>query len=86
MDIKSLKRYVEKPDVQSRILGSYDGPFSLGVSIAPNDPSELVFLLHVSDAAIPSRFRPWIPLDNGEEIRLVVCGGYVEPVFQDAFA
>lgn len=79
MDIKSLKKFIDRSEVRSKVLAGFRGAYSLGVTSDPQDPGEFALLLRVATADT-GRFEPTIWL-GGERVAIVVRPGYVEPAF-----
>ena len=80
MDIKLLKKWVGRRDLQARLLAGYDGPHSLGVGSSALQSGVPVFVLRVGTSDT-SRFARSIMLE-GEPVEVVIRPGYVEPSFE----
>lgn len=74
MRVEKLQRAVEQADVQQQALGSYSGPFSLGVG---GDSGSPVVVLQVANA--PRRVFPKTLRIDGESVPLVVRFGFRAP-------
>lgn len=76
MDVESLSRFLELPEVHRRLLAGYGGPYSMGVGQTP-DRTGSVVVLHVSEEPI----RPFPDhLDLlGEVVPVVVKRDFVAP-------
>ncbi len=68
---------IERPEVQRRILGDYDGSFSLGLTLNPNDRSEVVIRLRIEDDD-PGMIPSHVMLD-GERVPVIVNPGFRAP-------
>jgi hypothetical protein len=72
-----LVTLIELPEVQRKILGSYRGGFSLGLTLNPEDRSEIAIRVRIEDqnsALIP----PHVVLD-GERVPIIVNTGFQVP-------
>lgn len=76
MDVKSLSRLLELPEVHRQLLAGYGGPYSMGIGQAP-DRTGSVVVLHVSGEPL----RPFPDhLDLlGEVVPVVVKRDFVAP-------
>ena len=77
MDESSLAEAIQRPEVQRKLLGTYRGAFSLGVTSSPHDDKKPALLLRVEGEAseeIPSHIAV-----DGEEVPVVVKGGFKRP-------
>jgi hypothetical protein len=76
MNQDRLADLIERPEVQQRILNDYDGGYSLGITLNPQNKSEMAIRVRVEgeDADIPSH----ITLD-GETIPIIVHGNFKVP-------
>ena len=77
MDASSLAEAIQRPDVQRKVLGTYRGAFSLGVTSSPEDEQKPALLLRVEGDA-PDAIPSHIAVD-GEEVPVVVKGGFKRP-------
>jgi hypothetical protein len=73
MDAKQLMRWVEEPMTHQKIVGDYDGAYSLGVN--DNPPA---FLLRVEPDKV-SGFPTKVQV-HGVEVPVIVRGNFVRPV------
>jgi hypothetical protein len=73
MDAKQLMSWTEEPETHQKIVGDYDGAYSLGVS--DNPPA---FLLRVESDEV-SGFPTKVNV-HGVEVPVVVRGNFVPPV------
>lgn len=73
-----LAELVEDPELHRRLLGDYDGAYSLGITLNPEDRSELAIRVRIEgeDASLIARE---VELD-GELIPVVVNTGFQSPV------
>jgi hypothetical protein len=77
MNEDRLATLIEKPEIQQRILGDYDGGYSLGLTVHPEKNDEIAIRVRVegqSACDIPSE----IVLD-GEAIPVIVNTGFRVP-------
>jgi hypothetical protein len=77
MDVKTLSLFVTKPDTHRKVLGSYQGGYSLGVGRDADHGEGPVLVLQVEGAPrheFPSRIKL-----GGEFVPLVVKGSFVPP-------
>lgn len=77
MNESALAEAIQRPDVQRKILGTYRGAFSLGVTSSPHDKEKPALLLRVEGDA-PDEIPSHIAVD-GEEVPVVVKGGFKQP-------
>jgi hypothetical protein len=78
MNEDRLTDLIERPDVQKRILKDYTGGFSLGITLNPENRSEIAIRVRVEgegSPAIPSQ----ITLD-GDTIPIIVNTNFKLPV------
>ncbi len=73
MDTKQLSHWAEEPTTHQKIVGDYEGGYSLGVTDGPP-----AFLLRV-EPADASHFPTKVKI-HGVEVPVVVNGGFVPPV------
>ena len=73
MGAKKLMSWVEEAETHQKIVGDYDGPYSLGVSDAPP-----AFLLRVTSDDV-SGFPTKVSV-HGVEVPVIVRGHFVPPV------
>jgi hypothetical protein len=73
MDAKQLMSWAEEPGTHQKIVGDYDGPYSLGVT--DNPPA---FLLRVVPGEVDN-FPAKVNI-HGVEVPVVVHGSFVPPV------
>src|SRR5262249_30448718 len=77
MDQNRLAEYIERPEVQRRILGDFRGGYSLGLTAHPEDPAQVAIRVRVEgddDSGIPRH----ITLD-GDTVPVVVSKNFVPP-------
>ncbi len=76
MNQDRLADLIERPEVQQRILNDYEGGYALGITLNPQDRSEMAIRVRVEgkDANIPSH----ITLD-GETIPIIVNSDFKVP-------
>lgn len=74
MKVEELADLIERPEVHRKVLGSYTGPYSLGVLSTSGRGPALV--LKVADA---TGFPTTVTVD-GRTIPVVVQGGFRTPV------
>ncbi|HTU18179.1 MAG TPA: hypothetical protein VMG10_08950 [Gemmataceae bacterium] len=72
MDVKELMSWAEEAATHQKIVGDYEGAYSLGVTDNP-----LAFLLRVEPDEI-SRFPTTVNL-HGVDVPVVVHGNFVPP-------
>jgi hypothetical protein len=73
MDAKQLMSWVEEPVTHQKIVGDYDGAYSLGVSDSPP-----AFLLRVESDDV-SGFPTKVEV-HGVEVPVIVRGNFARPV------
>jgi hypothetical protein len=73
MDVKQLMNWVDLPETHQKIVGDYEGGYTLGVT--DNPPA---FLLRVEPAEV-SAFPTKINI-HGVEVPVIVRGNFVPPV------
>jgi hypothetical protein len=78
MDPNRLARLIEKPEVQQRILGDYDGGYSLGLTTNPKNKEETAIRVRVEGEDVNDIPRQ-VVLD-GEAIPVIVTGSFKVPV------
>ncbi|MDQ3685180.1 MAG: hypothetical protein M3430_06195 [Acidobacteriota bacterium] len=70
MDLPRLANLIERPEVHRTILGDYEGGYSLGLTLNPEDHNELVIRVRIEgedDSRIPSKI-----VLEGETIPIIV--------------
>jgi hypothetical protein len=80
MDVNALADLLDRPETHQKVLGSYRGPYSLGVTRSPVPEGSPGFLLRVEDKD-PKTFPKSVSID-GHEIPVVVRGGFTAPLPQ----
>ena len=73
MDVKQLMSWTEEPATHQKIVGDYQGYYSLGVT--DNPPA---FLLRVQSSDV-SHFPTKVDI-HGVEVPVVVHGNFVQPL------
>lgn len=77
MDQNRLASLIEKPEVQNRILGNYEGGYALGLTLNPQNRSELAIRVRIEgeDAGdIPQQI-----LLEGEAVPVIVSTNFRVP-------
>jgi hypothetical protein len=77
MGPEELADMLDRPDVHRKILGGYQGPYSLGVTRSLDPRDGFGFLLRVTDQDL-SRFDHIINID-GKDVPVIVKGGFKPP-------
>lgn len=72
MDAGQLMEWVEEPQTHRRIVGDYEGSYSLGVE---ENPPAFVLRVEPKDA---SRFPDQVNI-HGVDVPVIVQGGFVQP-------
>ncbi len=73
MDINDLVSWTQEPVTHQKIVGDYDGPYSLGVT---DNPPALLLRIPSQDV---SKFPTTINI-HGIDVPVIVHGGFVPPV------
>jgi hypothetical protein len=68
---------IESPEVQRKILGDYSGGFSLGLTLNPEDRSQVVIRVRIEDDSATS--IPHHIVLEGERVPIIVNTGYRVP-------
>ena len=77
--IEHLAGLTTRPDVHRRLLGSYRGPYSLGVTRVPlEEGGEPALLVRVVGDDVAGTVPRSLEVD-GERVRVVVDGSYAPP-------
>ena len=80
--IEELAGWTARPEVHRRLLGSYRGPYALGVTRVPPDESgEPALLVRVVGEDVARTVPTSIEID-GEQVRVVVDGTFQPPARQ----
>lgn len=77
MEQERLARLIEKPEVQRRILGDYDGAYALGLTSSP-DQGKLAIRVRI-EGTDPSVIPDQVDLE-GETVPILVHTGFKAPV------
>lgn len=77
MDQNRLATLIEKPEVQQKILGDYDGGYSLGLTSHPTDKEKLAIRVRV-EGDDASEIPQQIVLD-GESVPVIVTANFKVP-------
>lgn len=80
MNIDTLTSHLVRPDVQQKILGSYEGHFSLGVGVHPEHDRELIIRVRIEGDDI-SAIATQVEID-GETIQVLAKTGFQLPTAQ----
>lgn len=70
-----LESLLDQPETYRTLLGEYDGPVSLGITV-DEATGEPCFLLRIADAAVVRRRELEV---DGHLVRVVVRSGYQTP-------
>jgi hypothetical protein len=77
MDQDRLATLIEKPEVQQRIFGDYDGGYSLGLTSHPTDKEKMAIRVRVEGEDVGDIPRQ-IVLD-GEAVPVIVTANFKVP-------
>jgi len=77
MDESRLARLIERPEIQQRILGDYDGGYSLGLTASPCNHGDLAIRVRI-ESRDADRIPSEIVLD-GEAVPVIVNTGFKVP-------
>jgi len=78
MGLSYLREAIERPEVIRKIVRSYNGAYSLGITRLPGSDDEFAFLLRVEDEN-PTGLPHEVTV-NGHKIQVIVKGGFRRPV------
>jgi hypothetical protein len=78
MDVSQLATVIKRPDVHQRIVGSYNGAYSIGVTSLPTGQPALLVRVEGEPTGIPYKIEV-----DGQEIPVVARGGFRPPEKQD---
>ena len=77
METSELAAILRQPAIHQRLVGDYDGPYSLGIGRDPDNPSAPAIILQIADDP-PVATPESIQLGN-QSIRVVKRTGFVAP-------
>jgi len=77
VDFERLAEHIQKAEVQRRILGSYSGPYSLGVTADPEDAQQPAISVRV--AATDTSSIPKTVTVDGQEVKVVSHPDFTAP-------
>lgn len=77
MEANRLATFIEKPEVQQRILGNYEGGYSLGLTSNPSKQGNLAIRVRI-ESQDAGRIPSEIVLD-GEAVPVIVNTGFRVP-------
>jgi hypothetical protein len=77
MDAQRLARLVEQPEIHRRLLGSYSGAYSLGVTADPDRPERPAVRIRIQGDEAPP--IPSELLVEGESVNVIVTPRFTPP-------
>lgn len=78
MDVERIAEYLKQPDVLKFIIGRYRGPYSLGVTVDPGNPTGFAISLRIASsniAGIPESLEV-----DGQKIPILAYPNFVAPI------
>lgn len=78
MEIQRLAALIESPEVQRRLLGDYDGAYSIGLIVNPGEPDTPAIRVRVQGAQSPN-----IPSElvlDGETVAVITNTRFTPPI------